>query len=524
MSQPEATGDGAGWESAASPASHDINQLDQLRLNPEPEPASPVESPSPCSDAIGLLSLPWEIVSCIASHLPAQCIINVLPQVCRALGQVGEDTGAWQMRAQRLIATKASYPVGPRENFDWPTACLEMERLISLWATMGQQNAKEMQTDGERDREAQNGGGPGMDRQNNLFDGVAEDGAMEGVDVEEGVLAPNEQGAGAGDEEQNGERIVEAAEEAPEVVGGSHVVPVPPSLERITLFPGHIADVDTVLLVGREGAVCASGSRDRNVNLWSLRPGSDSRLLQTLTARGTFSTHRGWVWCLAARDELLASGSFDSTVRLWDLGAGGAERGLIKAHAAILCMSCQADVLLTGSYDQKVRLYDIRAAEPLVQSLRLHNDAVLCLAADDHYILSGSKDHSLSVFDLRARKQLQKFKLSSYLLSMSYNGREVWAGDNHGLLRTFSAQAGIFKPLAKFNVGHTSLVTGIHHSLGTLYTCSSDRSIRVHLPSAPPRTLSTLHHTAEVNGLSVDAGVLAVASGGMSVEVWKPLE
>lgn len=38
---------------------------------------------------------------------------------------------------------------------------------------------------------------------------------------------------------------------------------------------------------------------------------------------------------------------------------------------------------------------------------------------------------------------------------------------------------GSFKSIAQFNVGHSSMVTGIHHSPGTLYTCSSDRTIKV---------------------------------------------
>lgn len=62
---------------------------------------------------------------------------------------------------------------------------------------------------------------------------------------------------------------------------------------------------------------------------------------------------------------------------------------------------------------------------------------------------------------------------------MSYSGREVWAGDYHGLLHTFSMNEGSLKSIAQFNVGHTSLVTGVHHSPGTLYTCSSDRTIKV---------------------------------------------
>lgn len=36
---------------------------------------------SPSSEQSGLLSLPWEMVTHIASHLSAQCVISVLPKV-----------------------------------------------------------------------------------------------------------------------------------------------------------------------------------------------------------------------------------------------------------------------------------------------------------------------------------------------------------------------------------------------------------------------------------------------------------
>ncbi|XP_061080610.1 F-box/WD repeat-containing protein 9 [Conger conger] len=456
--------------------------LKQEQQGPPHQLATQEAGPSPSSEGTGLLSLPWEMVAHIASHLPAQCVITVLPQVCRALGGVGEDSTAWQLRARRLIGPAASFPMGPRESFDWPAACLEMEELISRWRGAG--------VEGDRG------------------EGLGERGAGVEGDRGEGL---GERGAGV--ERDRGEGLGERDEAESEP---------PVALQRFSLPSGHFAEVNTVLLVGGEGALCASGSRDRNVNLWDLRGGARGTLLRTLGGRGLFSTHRGWVWCLAARGPLLCSGSFDSTVRLWDLGAGGSERGLIQGGAAVICLACQSHTLVAGSYDKKVSIYDTRAAEPLVKSLCLHGNAVLCLAADEQYILSGSKDRTLAVFDRRAGKPLQKLSLSSYLLSMSYSGKEVWAGDNQGLIHTFALRDGLFQPVSHFDVGHHSLVTGIHSSAGTLYTCSSDRTIKVHLPSAPPRTLCSLRHPAGVNGLSVEGGVLAVASGEMCVEVWRP--
>ncbi|KAM4597842.1 F-box/WD repeat-containing protein 9 isoform 2-T2 [Polymixia lowei] len=537
-------------------------------------PSSTEASPSPSVEGNGLLSLPWEMVARIASHLPAQCVITVLPKVCQALGNVGKDSTAWQLRAHRLTGSRVGFPVGPREDFDWPNSCLEMEQLITCWADQADWAARQArQDDEERGRDGQEpeprgDGAPGAEGQEEeggldvegvgvaaqeVAFGVHDvmDVAMEGEDEEMQLDRGGNPHAVAREEmeerpeealmegERNERALFDAMEGREGAADGvdhpedladprrqrdageepSRSPSPPPALECISLASGHIAQVNSVLLVGGEGAVCASGSRDRNVNLWDLREGGT--LQRRLGGQGLFSTHRGWVWCLASRGPMLASGSFDSTVRLWDLEAGGAEKGLIMARAAVLCLSCQTDVLLAGTFDKRVSIYDTRVAEPLVKSLRLHSNAVMCLAADDQYIVSGSKDRTVVIYDRRAGKALKKLRLSSYLLSMSYSGSEVWAGDNRGMLHAFSMQAGVLKPLSQFDVGHTSLVTGIHKSPGSLYTCSSDCTIKVHLPCAPPRTLCTLHHQTGVNGLSVEAGVLAVASGDMCVEVWR---
>ncbi|KAJ8345846.1 hypothetical protein SKAU_G00300390, partial [Synaphobranchus kaupii] len=123
--------------------------------------ATPETSPSPSNEGTGLLSLPWEMVARIASHLPAQCVITVLPQVCRALGGVGEDSTAWQLRARRLTGPGASFPMGPRESFDWPTACLEMEQLITCWAGLGERDRPE----GDRVAGLQESGEAAVDRE-----------------------------------------------------------------------------------------------------------------------------------------------------------------------------------------------------------------------------------------------------------------------------------------------------------------------------------------------------------------------
>uniref|UniRef100_A0A3Q2YQI7 F-box and WD repeat domain containing 9 n=1 Tax=Hippocampus comes TaxID=109280 RepID=A0A3Q2YQI7_HIPCM len=470
-------------------------------------------------EASGLLSLPWEMVTHIASHLPAQCVISVLPKVCHALRNVGKDNTAWQLRARRLIGPKASFPVGPREDFDWPFACLEIEKLITCWTNVAQVGTKEDLPNGELVAADNNAGA--MEQEQVELQGGA-------YAVEEGVVF--EEMGGEPHPVVDEDQLVhlrgvleERLEDNPEqMMQEDGSLCPPPALECITLLSGHIAEVNSVLLVGGDGAICATGSRDRDVKLWNLQADSSNMLMHTLVGQGHFNTHQGWVWCLASQGPLLASGGFDRTVRLWDLQACGAERGVIRTEAAVICLSCLPDVLLAGTFNENVQMYDPRAAVPLVKTLRHHTNSVLCLAADDEYIISASKDNTVVVHDRRADKSLYKVRLRSYLRSMSYSDREIWGGDIRGLLRCFSMQQGVLNHLSQFDVGHTAMVTGIHKSPGSLYTCSSDFTVKVHIPCGPPKTLCTLRHQDGVSGLSVEAGVLAVTSGDMCVEIWRP--
>lgn len=292
--------------------------------------------------------------------------------------------------------------------------------------------------------------------------------------------------------------------------------------EYFCLADGHFASIDSVLLL-QGGTLCLSGSRDRNVNLWDLQQlgVEPSRVLVKALGTQKNSTHKGWVWSLAALDHRVCSGSWDSTVKLWDMAADGQQFGEIKAKAAVLCLSYRPDILVTGTYDKKVTVYDPRVGPALLKSRRLHSSAVLALLADDRHIISGSEDHTLVVFDRRANSVLQRLQLDSYLLCMSYQEPQLWAGDNQGLLHVFANRDGCFQLVRSFDVGHRSQITGIKHSLGALYTTSTDKTIRVHVPTDPPRTICTRSHHNVLNGICAEGNLVVAASGGLSLEVWR---
>ncbi|XP_032067094.1 F-box/WD repeat-containing protein 9-like [Thamnophis elegans] len=380
--------------------------------------------------ASGLLSLPLELILEICSYLQARFVLHVLPLVCRTLRDIVQDEVTWRIRVLRRIGN--CYPVVEGNDFNWPTACIELEEHLQQWTENGK------------------------------------------------------------------------------------------NTEYFSLTEGHFASVDSVLLL-QGGDLCISGSRDRNVNLWDLRQlgkAPEKVLVKTLGTEPN-GTHKGWVWSLASRDNCVCSGSWDSTVKLWDIAADGKQFGEIRGKAAVLCLSYLPDILVTGTYDKKVSVYDPRAAYAPVMSRRLHSSAVLSLAADEHFIISGSEDRTLVCFDRRTNSVLQRLQLDTYLFSMSYQGSQLWAGDNHGMLYVFENNGGHFRHIRYFDVGHLSQITGVQYSLGALYTTSTDKTLRIHVPTDPPKVICSQTHSCVLNGICAEGNMAVAASGGLSLEVWK---
>lgn len=208
-------------------------------------------------------------------------------------------------------------------------------------------------------------------------------------------------------------------------------------------------------------------------------------------------------------------------MKIWDIGAEGQLLQDIRGRAAILCLAYLPDILVAGSYDKRVSVYDPRASSPLIKTRKIHSSPVLSLAADDRHIVSGSEDRTLVVFDRRVNAVLQRIQLDNYLFCMSYEAPQLWAGDNQGLIHVYGSHGGTFQPLRCFDVGHASQVTGVWHSAGALYTTSTDKTMKVHIPTDPPKTLGTQSHSSVVNGVSAAGRIVAAASGGQTVEIWR---
>ncbi|XP_013409550.1 F-box/WD repeat-containing protein 9 [Lingula anatina] len=294
------------------------------------------------------------------------------------------------------------------------------------------------------------------------------------------------------------------------------------NMDHFVFREGLYAPVDVVHLM-KGSQLLASGSRDRYLNLLDLNkldpdnPNSakDVRIWNVMNA------HKGWIWSMSSFDDTLLTGSWDTYLSLWDLAGGGVPKSRIKCKSAVLCIKTFDEQVTAGGYDNKVYTIDPRVG--IMAEKRYHKKPVLCMAVDQDYVITGSEDQTIVVYDKRAGSVCKTISLEeSYAMSMSYGLGQLWVGSKAGVVHLFDAREGRFELEETYDIGHSGKVTGVHHSLGSIMTCSTDRSIKILQPTRDPDTITTLDvHDLDVAGIDFQNNVLASASCDVSIGIWK---
>lgn len=160
--------------------------------------------------------------------------------------------------------------------------------------------------------------------------------------------------------------------------------------------------------------IALSGSKDRVLKLWSIRPGFDIKKGED-TEMATYRGHSGSIFGVVAEfvsGEALSSSS-DETCKLWDLKGGESSMTLSGHTDAVNSVACDfaRRQVVSGSYDRSVKLWDLRA-RACTATLTGHTGAVNAVAADfaRGEALSGADDGELWLWDLRVQSRRKAFK------------------------------------------------------------------------------------------------------------------
>ncbi|MBD1813222.1 serine/threonine protein kinase, partial [Microcoleus vaginatus DQ-U2] len=148
----------------------------------------------------------------------------------------------------------------------------------------------------------------------------------------------------------------------PSTVAGT-IIPVPP-MQRVVparaptwrcvhTLVGHSNAVTSVAF-SPDGAILASGSEDKTIEMWKLETG---RRWYTLTG------HSDWVTCVAFSPDgaSLASGGRDKMIHIWDLNKGKWWYALAghSDRVSAVAFSRDGQVLASGSRDKTVQLWNL---------------------------------------------------------------------------------------------------------------------------------------------------------------------
>uniref|UniRef100_A0A2L2YHS3 F-box/WD repeat-containing protein 9 n=1 Tax=Parasteatoda tepidariorum TaxID=114398 RepID=A0A2L2YHS3_PARTP len=295
------------------------------------------------------------------------------------------------------------------------------------------------------------------------------------------------------------------------------------------LKDAHFGSVNVVSLL-EEGSMCASGGRDGALKLWSissLEEETNPRDYLSCLINSTTGAHgSAWLWSLTydKSNKTLYSGGFDCNIKTWDLENPSVVLSTHSLSSPILCLAYSDNNLTSGCYGRSVSLFDPRTnLQPVWQHIH-HQRPVICIVNDDKHVISGSEDKSIIVYDKSARKVLKTINLEGFPLSMSYEYGQLLVGDVLGSIHVIDPVSGNFDLLKSYESGHKTKITGIQHSLGSVMTCSTDKTIRVLEPSENPSIITVLNVGSEVSKISAYKTTLASANTDDSISIWLPKE
>ncbi|GFT33673.1 hypothetical protein NPIL_552821 [Nephila pilipes] len=301
------------------------------------------------------------------------------------------------------------------------------------------------------------------------------------------------------------------------------------NMKMFNLKEAHFGSVNVVNII-EDGQICASGGRDGALKVWNisnLKEILDPQDYKSCLVHSKTAAHsNAWLWSISYDKECkrLYTGGFDCNIRSWDLDNPSQPVATYSLASPVLCLALSQGILTSGCYGRSVSIFDSRVSlQPVFQHIH-HKKPVVCIATDEKFIISGSEDRSVVVFDKIARKVLRTLQLDGFALSMSKDTKPLLVGDILGFFHVIDPTEQSFDLALTYKTGHTQKVTGIQHSLGSIITCSTDKSIRVLQPNADPEPITVLKCTSEISKISIYKSMLASANTDDSISIWIPEE
>ena len=290
--------------------------------------------------------------------------------------------------------------------------------------------------------------------------------------------------------------------------------------QLINTIEGHSNWVNSVAF-SPDGALIASGSRDRSIKIWRVKDGSLIRELEG-------HTYSVLSVAFSSDGELLASGSTDRTVGIWRVRDGKLLQTL-QGHSEwvmAVVFSPNKELIASGSRDNIINIWRVKDGV-LLQTLRGHNNWVLSVAfsPDGELLASGGRDNVINIWKVKDGKLLQTLKGHSWYVSsviFSPDGGFLASGSWDRSIRIWNLKDGsCLRILRGHSYGVYSIVFSSDGEL--LASGSYDNTVNIWRVKDGSLLQTLRGHSAQVVSVafSPDGNLLASAGWDNTIKIWK---
>ncbi|KAL3900819.1 MAG: hypothetical protein SGCHY_001071 [Lobulomycetales sp.] len=227
-------------------------------------------------------------------------------------------------------------------------------------------------------------------------------------------------------------------------------------------FSAHDAEIHCIQ-TSRDGALIATGSQDKRLNLFDARTGSLERSLSG-SMQGIMSIQFN-----QANDQILGTSS-DNSIKIWNLNTARLAHSL-TGHIGKVFTACFANSqVISGSHDRTIKVWDVARG----------------YYSANRQVLTTSRDNSLKLVDCRMYRVVQTFTAPQFKTGLNWtkscyspDAVHVASGSADGSLFVWNVVTGA---LEKIIQAHKSPVVGVVWSpLGgnTIYSAERDQNVCV---------------------------------------------
>ncbi|XP_024081842.1 F-box/WD repeat-containing protein 9-like isoform X2 [Cimex lectularius] len=282
----------------------------------------------------------------------------------------------------------------------------------------------------------------------------------------------------------------------------------------------HAASVDAVcILKGAEH--CISGGRDRLLAVWDIKTCKNVTCYE--------KAHSGWIWDIDAYDnDHFFSCGWDSNVVQWSLRSTDVQPiEIYRCENPAMTIACKQGLVAAGLLDvPRILLIDPRIQVIDFKSkVQAHRGAITDICIYENTLLSVSEDKTMAIYDLRMKKTIRENIMiavdESFPRSIGVKHNLVYVGDTRGNIHVFDSNDN-FNRVQVVQLGlDCKQITAVVPRLGSLIVGSTDKTVRLLVPSKPHFTYREYRFGGEVTSMDCKQNVIAVGATDHSVTLLK---